>query len=104
MPLVTNLNVIELKKYLRLDEFDASEDSILALFLDVAIGEAQAFLGTDFSTTDEEGETITNPAPKEVVLWLQIRVGQLYEQRANPPKPNYSILKNYRVLNEVVVE
>lgn len=90
----------EIPEYLRVD---ANQDTvIIATIKNAAMGEAERFLNTDFSTnvTNQDGTTtITeNEAPAEVKEWVLNRIVEKYENRGNPIKPNYGPLKPHRVI------
>ncbi|MGG3737256.1 head-tail connector protein [Aeribacillus pallidus] len=73
------------------------EDNLIQSLKTAASNEAERFLNTDFSTTDETGQTIENEAPVEVKIWVLNRMAELYENRGRVPEPDFSMIQHLRV-------
>lgn len=101
MPLLITFQANEIAEYLRLDT--GQEVGTVNTLKAAALEEAYTFLNTDFSTIDvnELGVEIINPveAPAVVKEWVLNRIAQKFENRGTPVKPDYSTLRQYRVLN-----
>lgn len=86
----------EINEYLRVDT--GVDTAVIATMLAAAMGEAERFLNTDFATTNADGTTTDAEAPAEVKEWVLNRIAEKYENRGKPVKPDYSTIKQLRVL------
>ena len=75
-----SLTLDEIKTFLHIDH-DA-EDVILQRMLDAAANAAEQYLNHDFTRIDADtGETIEDPVPEDVELWILNRVARQYQRR-----------------------
>jgi hypothetical protein len=89
------VNGNELYDFIKVDP--GVDDASVATLLLTAKTEAQTFLNTDFSTTAEDGSQTPTEAPGPVKAWVFNRVSQLYETRGPGARPDYGMLRSYRV-------
>lgn len=94
MSLKITMTLEEMKLFLRVE--NDLEDALIQNLKKTASNEAERFLNTDFSTTDETGNVIENEAPDEVKQWVLNRMAQLYENRGQVPPPDFSMIQHLR--------
>lgn len=70
----------EVKKYLRVDH-DA-DDALIARLVVAVINKAEGYIQTDFTEVDADGNTIENPVPDDVWMWVLSQVSRRYERRS----------------------
>lgn len=97
MTLQITIDGDELYDYVRIDALEETETKQVDRMLAASKREAEEYLNTDFSTTDDQGVVTPHEAPEEVKDWVFDRVAHRYENRGTLGKPDFTSIQSHRV-------